>query len=227
MVVAHPSKVITGAAGEYFAAAELSARGWIATISVRGAPGTDVLAQHAESGRLIAVQTKAAGPGMADFQLHGSTKKDVDAEGNRIPLGDEIPAKADNEWFVFVGLKEPGERPDYFVVPRNVVAVLIYSYHVHLMRTLKKGGVERVGAAHRRLRRQDLEPYRDQFQLLLDSSGQAPWRVPDRLLEAVAAVGGPPDTGLPQRLRQRRVESRENGRFTDWNEETLVMRQPK
>jgi hypothetical protein len=31
MAVAHASKVITGAAGEYFAAAELSARGRIAT----------------------------------------------------------------------------------------------------------------------------------------------------------------------------------------------------
>lgn len=208
MAVAHVSKVITGAAGEYFAAAELSARGWIATISVRGAPSTDVLAQHAETGRLIAVQTKTAGPGMTDFQLRGSTKTDVDADGNRIPFGDEIPAKADNEWFVFVGLKEPEERPDYFVVPRNVVAVLIYAEHVHVMRTPKRGGGQRAGAAHRRLRRQDLEPYRDQFQLLPASSRQAPWQVPDHLLEAVAEVGGPPGADLPQRFRRRRVESR-------------------
>jgi hypothetical protein len=197
MAVAHVSNVITGAAGEYFVAAELSARGWIATISVRGAPGTDVLAQHAETGRLIAVQTKTAGPGMTDFQLGGSTKTDVDADGNRIPLHDEIPAKDDNEWFVFVGLKEPGERPDYFVVPRDVVAVLIYAEHVYLTRTPKKGGGERAGAAHRRLCRQDLGPYRDQFQLLLASSRQAPWQVPDRLLEAVASVGGPPGVVLP------------------------------
>jgi hypothetical protein len=69
--VTQVSKVITGAAGEYFVAAELSARGWIATISVRGAPATDVLAQHAETGRLIAVQTKAAGTGMTDFPSAG------------------------------------------------------------------------------------------------------------------------------------------------------------
>jgi hypothetical protein len=208
MAVAHGSKVITGAAGEYFAAAELSARGWIATISVRGAPATDVLAQHAQTGRLIAVQTKTAGPGMTDFQLRGSTKADLDADGHRIPLGDEILAKGDNEWFVFVGLKELRERPDYFVVPRNLVAVVIYSKHVHLTGTPKKGGGERAGAAHRLLRRKDLEPYRDQFQLLLDSSYQAPWHVPDYLLEAVAAVGGPPGADLPQRFRRRRVESR-------------------
>lgn len=143
--MAHASKATTGAAGEYFAAAELSARGWIATISVRGAPDTDVLAQHAETGRLIAVQTKTARPGVTDFQLRGSKKTDVDAEGNRIPLRDEIPAKDASEWFVFVGLNEPGERPDYFVVPRNVVAVLIYAVHVRLARTPKKSGArERV-----------------------------------------------------------------------------------
>jgi hypothetical protein len=206
MAVAHVSTAITGAAGEYFAAAELSAHGWIATISVRGAPVTDVLAQHAETHRLIAVQTKAAGPGMTDFQLRGSTKTNVDAAGNRIPLRDEIPDKGDNEWFVFVGLKEPGERPDYFVVPRNVVAVLIYAVHVHRARMPKKGGGERAGAAHRRLRRRELEPYRDQFQLLLDSSRQAPWHVPDHFLEAVAVVGGPPGADLPQRFRQPRGE---------------------
>jgi len=81
--MAHISTAITGAAGEYFAAAELSARGWIATISVRGAPATDVLAQHAETGRLIAVQTKTAGPGMTDFQLRGSTKTDIGPDGHR------------------------------------------------------------------------------------------------------------------------------------------------
>ena len=201
MAVAHVSPAVTGAAGEYFAAAELSARGWIATISVRGAPATDVLAQHAETGRLIAVQTKTAGPGMTDFQLRGSTKTDVDPDGHRIPLHDEFPARGDNEWFVFVGLNEPTERPDYLVVPRNVVATLIYAVHVYLTRTPKRGGGERAGAAHRALRRRDMEPYRDQFQLLMHSSRQAPWHIPDHQLEAVAAVGGPPGVGLPQRFR--------------------------
>ena len=202
MAAAHVSTAITGAAGEYFAAAELSARGWIATISVRGAPATDVLAQHAETRRLIAVQTKTASSGMIYFQLRGSTKKDIDPkDGHRIPLHDEIPAQADNEWFVFVGLKEPGERPDYFVVPRNVVTVLIYNEPVYLANTPKKRGGIRAGAAHRGIRRRDLEPYRDQFQLLPHSSSQAPWHIPDHLLEAVAAVGGPPGVDLPQRFR--------------------------
>jgi hypothetical protein len=78
MVVAHVPTVITGAAGEYFAAAELSARGWVATISVRGATATDVLAQHAASGRLIAVQTKTAGPWHDRFPAHR-----LDKEGRR------------------------------------------------------------------------------------------------------------------------------------------------
>jgi hypothetical protein len=140
---------------------------------------------------------------MTDFHLRGSKKTDVDAAGNRIPLGDEVPAKGDNEWFVFVGLKESGERPDYFVVPRNVVAGLIYAVHVHGTRMPKRGGGERAGAAHRRLRRGELEPYRDQFQLLLDSSRQAPLHVPDHFLEAVAAVGGPPGADLPQPFGSR------------------------
>jgi hypothetical protein len=92
--------------------------------------------------------------------------------------------------------------------PAQRRCVLIYADHVHWMRIPKKSGGEKAGAAHRRLRRQDLEPYRGQFQLLLDSSRQAPWQIPDHLLEAVAAVGGPPGAGLPQRFRQRRAKPR-------------------
>jgi hypothetical protein len=51
---------LIGAAGEYYVAAELSRRGWLATVTVKNAPGTDVLAQRADTGRMFAVQTKTA-----------------------------------------------------------------------------------------------------------------------------------------------------------------------
>jgi hypothetical protein len=41
----------------------LSRRGWLATVTMKNSPDTDVLAQHPESERLIRVQTKTASPG--------------------------------------------------------------------------------------------------------------------------------------------------------------------
>ena len=39
-----PSSQLTGVAGEYFVAAELSRRGFIASITMRNSPGIDILA---------------------------------------------------------------------------------------------------------------------------------------------------------------------------------------
>src|ERR1700691_902027 len=53
----------TGAAGEFYAAAQLSQRGWAACVLVGNVPRTDILAQHAETGTTISVQSKAANGG--------------------------------------------------------------------------------------------------------------------------------------------------------------------
>lgn len=41
-------------------AAELSRRGWLATVTIKNAPGTDVLAQRLDDGRLVSIQTKTS-----------------------------------------------------------------------------------------------------------------------------------------------------------------------
>ena len=73
---------LTGAAGEYYVAAELSRRGWAASITPRGVERTDVLAQHLESKTVVAIQVKTM------------------ALGNRFRLGakNEEPTTATNEW---------------------------------------------------------------------------------------------------------------------------------
>jgi hypothetical protein len=81
MALAHVTKVITGAAGRVLCCGRVIRTGVDCDDLGAWCPATDVLAQHAETGRLIAVQTKTAGPGMTDFQLRGSTKIDVDADG--------------------------------------------------------------------------------------------------------------------------------------------------
>ena len=105
-------RALTGAAGEFFVAGELARRGWRPSITPRGVERTDVLAQHSETGRLVAVQIKTA-----------TTKV------FRLGLKDEQPARAPNEWYVLVALGEATARPRYFVLPTNVVAGWLYVDH--------------------------------------------------------------------------------------------------
>src|SRR5204862_3077508 len=79
---------LTGAAGEYYVAAELSRRGWPATATITNAPGTDVLAQDPETKRTVAIQTKTSSGGIK-FTL-----------GER----DERTYPQDPGWVVVVGL---------------------------------------------------------------------------------------------------------------------------
>lgn len=92
------STAIWGAAGAYHVAAELSARGFIASLTWGNAPRTDVLAQHRDRPTLIhGIQVKTRRSG--SFQL-GEASEAV------------VPADA-NEWYVLVSLRAPGERPDF------------------------------------------------------------------------------------------------------------------
>ena len=55
--------VLAGVAGEYFVAAELSRRGYIASISLRNTRGVDVLATNQDGSRSVTIQCKTSQPG--------------------------------------------------------------------------------------------------------------------------------------------------------------------
>src|SRR4051812_22343882 len=101
---------LTGAAGGDYVAAELSRRDWVATVTIKNAPGTDVLAQRLDRRTIVAIQTKTASLG-SNFRL-----KDKD----------EMPGERDNEWYVLVGLRSELDRPVFYVVPRHVMAGMVY-----------------------------------------------------------------------------------------------------
>jgi len=52
------SKILTGVAGEYFVAAELSKRGYIASITLRNTKGVDILCSNSETSKAIGIQVK-------------------------------------------------------------------------------------------------------------------------------------------------------------------------
>jgi hypothetical protein len=166
-----------GAAGEFFVAGELARRGWRPSITPRGVERTDVLAQHSESGRVVALQVKTA-----------------TTNAFRLGLKDERPAHEQNEWFVLVALGEAEARPRYFVIPTDVIAGWLYVDHRVWLKGTKRDGTPRKDTAIRVIRMHEIDAvYEEAWDLLKASADKAPVSVPDRTLERGASDIGWPD----------------------------------
>jgi hypothetical protein len=175
---------MTGVAGEYYVAAELSRRGWLATVTIKNAPGTDVLAQRVDTRWVVAVQTKTSRAG-DKFALKGP--KTID-EPERV--ADERLSTAENEWYAFVGLKEEGERPDFYVVPRNVVAGMIYLNHRDWLR--KPGRLRaRNDGSMRYLQSAEVVGYLDRWDLLDSASSEVPFLGDPLYMQLAAEIPRP------------------------------------
>jgi hypothetical protein len=98
--------VLTGVAGEYFVAAELSRRGYIASISLRNTRGIDVLATNQDGSRSVTIQCKTNQTVARKWLLNQKSEDFVSA----------------THFYVFVALGKPTDRPRFHVVPSQVVA---------------------------------------------------------------------------------------------------------
>ena len=104
--------LLAGVAGEYFVAAELSRRGYIASISLRNTRGIDILATNAAASRSVTIQCKTS------------------QSRNVWMLSDKSESfYSDNHFYVLVALGGPLERPRYHVVPSAAVAKHVRDNH--------------------------------------------------------------------------------------------------
>jgi hypothetical protein len=160
-------RALTGAAGEFFVAGELARRGWRPSITPRGVERTDVLAQHSESGHVVALQVKTATTNV--FRLSGK---------------DEQPSQAPNEWYVLVALGEADARPRYFIFPTDVVAGWLYVDHRVWLEGMKRDGTPRKDTPIRALRISEIDAvYEEAWDLLSAPADDAPIHLPARILE--------------------------------------------
>ena len=116
--------VLTGVAGEYFVAAELSRRGFIASISLRNTRGIDILATNKDATRSVTIQCKTNQIGNQKWMLSEKCETFF----------------APNHYYVFVGLGAPTERPRFHVVPSETVAKFVKGNHETWLRTPGKKG---------------------------------------------------------------------------------------
>lgn len=117
---------LSGVAGEYFVAGELSRRGFIESITLRNARGIDILATRPESTVTIGIQVKTNQYSRRHW-----------------PLNQKIEGFARPDlYFVFVNLNSSNE-PSYHVVPSAAVAEHCRTGHAAWLATPGKGGRRR------------------------------------------------------------------------------------
>lgn len=114
---------LSGVAGEYFVAAELSRRGFIASVTLRNAQGIDILATKPGSADIIGIQVKT--------NQHSHRKW---------PISSKIEGFARPDlFFVFVNLNGAGQ-PSYHIVPSNVVEEYCRTSHAAWLATPGRDG---------------------------------------------------------------------------------------
>jgi hypothetical protein len=109
--------VLCGVAGEYFVAAELSRRGYIASITLRNTRGVDILASNGDATRSVGIQVKTNQRGVAEWIVNDKIERPLENE--------ELAA---NLFFVFVSLPSTGS-PSYHIISRTDLSKIVRAGH--------------------------------------------------------------------------------------------------
>lgn len=140
---------LVGVSGEYFVAAELSLRGYLASVTLRNSRGIDIIVSNSDASRSVSVQVKTCKKGAPRWVL--SKKAET--------------YSATNHFYVFVLLHSEGQRPDYYIVPSKAVAEYCSKTHADWLAGKKKDGSSRKDSSVRIF--QDKEGrYKEKWNLL-------------------------------------------------------------
>lgn len=105
--------LLSGVAGEYYVAAELSKQGHIASITLRNTKGVDILCSNESASKNIGIQVKTNRGSKREWVLNQKAEQFY----------------SDNLFYVFVNLNDNQSAPDYFIVPGKVAAEHIEKSH--------------------------------------------------------------------------------------------------
>ena len=135
-------------AGEYFVAGELAKLGHIALITLRNTDHVDILASRSDGKRSISIQVKTQRGSAHKWPLNFKAEKIESA----------------SLFYVFVTLKGPKERPEYYIVPSRVVAKSIRENHREWLVTPGRNGRKHNDNPMRTF--DDYSPYHEKWEIL-------------------------------------------------------------
>ena len=116
--------ILSGVAGVYFVAAELSKQGHTALVTLRNAKGIDIICSNAKGTQTVLIQVKTVQGSSVRWTLD---RKEEDSY-------------AENLFYIFVCLNRSPKAPDYFIVPSKKVAHWIKNYYKVWLRTPGRKG---------------------------------------------------------------------------------------
>lgn len=131
--VANLESTLVGVAGEYYVAAELTMRGYIASITLRNSRGVDIIASNSSASRSVSIQVKTINNSKPKWLLTNTSEGFF----------------SENHFYVLVALHPLGERPDFYIVPSTVVARHVKSTHDSWLAGKKSDGTSRKDSAIR------------------------------------------------------------------------------
>lgn len=143
------SPLLSGVAGEYYVAAELSKRGYIASITLRNTKGVDILCSNADATKTVGIQVKTNFGSAHSWMLNEKAEKYF----------------ADNLFYVFVNLNDNEKPPEYFIVPSKVVSEYCASTHKKWLDTPGKKGQAHNDSTMRKFNDKEMH-YHDRWDIL-------------------------------------------------------------
>ena len=128
--------VLSGIAGEYFVAGELSRRGYIASVTLRNTKGIDILAANSDATKSVGIQVKTNQSSAKRWILNKKVEQGMAA----------------NLFFIFVNLNNGGGAPSFHIVPGQLLADHIRTSHAQWLVGKKRNGGERKDTTMRMFR---------------------------------------------------------------------------
>ncbi len=140
---------LVGVAGEYYVAAELSLRGYLASITLRNSRGIDIIASSADGTRSVSIQVKTSSGGKPKWMLNQKAET----------------FSSENHFYALVVLNGLESRPDFYIIPSNDLSKRVYESHKNWLAGTKKDGSARKNSAMRSFKDDEGE-YRESWELL-------------------------------------------------------------
>ncbi|KEY19067.1 hypothetical protein [Kaistella antarctica] len=121
------SKQLCGVAGEYYVAAEISRRGFLAAITLRNSDGVDILVSNIAGNNIFSIQVKTT-----QNKRKWIFNKKIENE------------KSEHKYFVFVNIPENLDfQPEYYIIKSTILSTNIYNGHRMWLKQTGKNGLIR------------------------------------------------------------------------------------
>jgi len=142
---------LVGIAGEYFVAAELSRRGFVASLTLKNTAGFDILVIDPVSNRSVTVQVKTNQQNERDWLMNEKVERSANS----------------SHFYILVNLRGIENSPVYYIVPSCIVAERCQKSHRDWLEKPGKLGQPHVDNPQRKFVREAAdEQYRDNWEML-------------------------------------------------------------